>query len=549
VIRSRLTCFAACAIVFLTSSLPPTFAQNAEIRIALIIGNGKYQFNNTLNNPSNDASDMATALKGEGFKVTLLLNAGRVAMEKAVRDFGTSLKNPDVVGLFYYSGHGAQADGQNYLIPVDADIQDADELRYNALDAESVLAKMRSAGDKLNIVILDACRNNPYRGSSRSGEKGLSMVQVKVPESVIVYATDPGATAADGTGRNSPFTTAFMSAMEDPDVDIAVMMKRVTNRVQAATAGAQTPWVSTNLTRDFAFKTSGAVSAAAPAASSSSSPPARKPTLSVLKSYGSIELSAATPGRLYLDGAEIGPVGAGSNAQLDSVEAGDRALEIHYADGKVETLSAKVPSNGSTKVTFTYMPPSAVPAASAGEGGIAPSLLSETRNPAKSVWTVFSQLSDEHGLRYLPYGLEGKMAYETVAGVPSWRTSGTNPLDASLSPYIYFKVLDPDFRDIKAARVAVVLTYFDDRSSTPEDQAWVQLQYDSTDTKSIDDVPPAFKLQPDVLRVGTSKQWKTVIWKIDDARFSGRTNGNDFRISLGIGLRFAIGSAAVVRAP
>ncbi|MGA2640617.1 MAG: SUMF1/EgtB/PvdO family nonheme iron enzyme [Spirochaetia bacterium] len=319
-----------------------------------MIGNGAYRFNNTLKNPPNDATDMASALKRDGFRVTLLTDAGRDVMEKSVRAFGNSLKNSDTVGLFYYSGHGAQADGQNYLIPVDADIQDVDELRYKAMDVESILAKMRSAGNKLNIVILDACRNNPFPGSSRSGEKGLATVKVRVPESVIVFATDPGSTAEDGAGRNSPFTAAFMSVMEKPGLDIAVMMKQVTGRVQAATGGKQTPWVSTNLTKDFAFT---AESGTAPAAQAAAPSPAPAPKLTVTRAYGSLIVKAATGGSLYLDGRLVGDIPAGAEARLDNVEAGDRSLELRYPDGKREALKRTVPTGGITNAAFSYVTP------------------------------------------------------------------------------------------------------------------------------------------------------------------------------------------------
>jgi uncharacterized caspase-like protein/ankyrin repeat protein len=319
-----------------------------EQRVALVIGNGHYQHNASLLNPANDAADMAAALKEDGFSVTLLTDASRKAMEQAVRAFGNSLKNPDAIGMFYYSGHGAQAERENYLIPVDADIQDADELAYSAVDAESILAKMRSAGNKINIVVLDACRDNPFPGSSRSGEKGLAVVKVKVPESVIVYATDPGSTASDGKGRNSPFTKAFLENMDAPGQDIAQMMKRVTRRVQTETDGKQTPWVSTNLTRDFAFRSASGSTAV------SSLQPAATPTMAVTPSFGSLVVTTVTEGTLYLDGKAIGDVPAGANVKLDSVEAGDRSLELHYADGRVEQQSAMVEAGSAASVSFNY---------------------------------------------------------------------------------------------------------------------------------------------------------------------------------------------------
>jgi 6-phosphogluconolactonase (cycloisomerase 2 family)/uncharacterized caspase-like protein len=326
----------------------PASAQ--EQRVALVIGNGRYQHNTTLDNPPNDAADMAAALKRNGFTVTLLTDASRVGMEQSVRAFGNSLKNPNAIGMFYYSGHGAQAEAQNFLIPVDADIQDADELAYKAVNAESILAKMRSAGNKINIVVLDACRDNPFPGSSRSGDKGLTIVTVKVPESVIVYATDPGSTAADGTGRNSPFTKAFLENMDVPGQDITEMLKRVTSRVRADTNGVQTPWVSTNLTRDFTFKLASGTAGALPAQ------PAAAPTISVTPSYGSIAVTTASEGTLYLDGRPMSDVPANAKVKLDMVEVGERSVDLHYADGHLEHQSATVKAGNAATVAFTYRP-------------------------------------------------------------------------------------------------------------------------------------------------------------------------------------------------
>jgi uncharacterized caspase-like protein len=185
-------------------ALLPLAGLAAESRVALVIGNGKYQYNNLLVNPPNDAKDIAAALTQAGFDVVLRTDASLDDMNKAVREFGNKLKAQKGVGLFYYSGHGTQVGGKSFLLPVDQDIEDSDEVAYKSLDAEAVLAKMQSAGNSLNLVFLDACRNNPFPGSSRSGDRGLAVVKVDLPESVIVYAAEPGKTAADGDGRNSP---------------------------------------------------------------------------------------------------------------------------------------------------------------------------------------------------------------------------------------------------------------------------------------------------------------------------------------------------------
>lgn len=329
---------------------------HADDRIALVVGNGSYKFNTTLSNPRNDATDIAAALKSSGFSVQLLLDATRADMEKAIRDFGTSLKTPTSTGLFYYSGHGAQFEGQNYILPVDADIQDADELRYKAVDVEGVLAKMRSAGNLMNIVVLDACRNNPFPGSTRSAERGLAITKIKVPESLIVFATDPGSVASDGSGRNSPFTEAFLSAMRIPEQDISQMMKRVTAAVRDATSGAQTPWISSNLTQNFYFIPSAASMPQTPITASPSSATPRGPSIIVSRPTGRISLSTLTAGKLFLDGDAMGDLPAGAEATLDGITVGDHALELRYGTGQKESRTISVTKDQNTKLAFVWKP-------------------------------------------------------------------------------------------------------------------------------------------------------------------------------------------------
>jgi len=205
---------------------------------------------------------MAAALTKAGFDVVSRTDAGLDDMNKALREFGNKLKAQKGVGLFYYSGHGTQVGGKSYLLAVDQDIQDSDEVAYKPMDAESVLAKMQSAGNILNLVFLDACRNNPFPGSGKSGERGLAVVNVYLPESVIVYAAEPGKTAADGEGSNSPFTQALLNSMASPGTDILAVMKKVKAEVASATDGQQSPRVDQNLSRDFAFYPAGSQAAA-----------------------------------------------------------------------------------------------------------------------------------------------------------------------------------------------------------------------------------------------------------------------------------------------
>lgn len=232
----------------------PRMQGQAEARLALVIGNGSYP-NVPLKNPPNDAADLAEALEGLGFSVTLVVDGDLAAMNRAIRDFGNAIKRPDAVALFYYSGHGVQYRGTNYLIPARADIQEADELPYSAVNAEQVYAKMESAGARTNIIVLDACRNNPFPGAERAGERGLAVVgNVQPPQSIIVYATAPGKTAQDGEGRNGAFTTALLRHLGEPGLDVELMIRKVRADVIAATGGAQVPWHNSSISGEgFSF--------------------------------------------------------------------------------------------------------------------------------------------------------------------------------------------------------------------------------------------------------------------------------------------------------
>ena len=222
-----------------------------EQRVALVIGNGNYKFS-PLNNSVNDAEDIAKALRGLGFQVTLKLNQSRDGMAQAIRAFGNQLKKGGT-GLFYYAGHGMQVKGKNFLIPVDADIQEEDEVPYRAIDANELLAKMESAKNRVNLVILDACRNNPFARSFRSGSQGLAQMDAPVG-TLIAFATAPGSVAADGSGRNGLYTQHLLAAMNQPGLKIEDVFKRVRQGVREGSDDRQIPWENTSLEGDFYFK-------------------------------------------------------------------------------------------------------------------------------------------------------------------------------------------------------------------------------------------------------------------------------------------------------
>jgi hypothetical protein len=233
-----------------------------EQRVALVIGNSNYLSVGKLKNPANDASAMAALLRHVGFDVIEQENLTRRAMIQAVRTFAEKL-SPGGIGLLYYAGHGVQAQGANYLVPVDAALTVEDDLKYETLDLQDILNKLDDARVRLSIVILDACRDNPFK-SFRSSRGGLALIN---PPSgtVIVYATAPGKVAADGSGDNSVFTTELLKAMSKPDKLLDVF-EHVTEAVQRQTGNAQTPWMNSSFRGDFYFTGPATVNVAPPPA-------------------------------------------------------------------------------------------------------------------------------------------------------------------------------------------------------------------------------------------------------------------------------------------
>ena len=221
-----------------------------ERRLALIIGNGHYPIRN-LANPENDAKSMEKALKEIGFEVKKYKNLKQKEMAKAIDDFGNSLKNYDV-GLFFYAGHGIQTKGFNYLIPVDAVLKTESDVEFNCVRVDRVIGKMETAKNNVNIVILDACRDNPYERSWTRSARGRGLATVTSPVgSVIAFATSPGNTALDGSGKNGLFTSGLLKYMKEPGINAIQMFQKVTAYVQQESNGNQLPWISTSLIGDF----------------------------------------------------------------------------------------------------------------------------------------------------------------------------------------------------------------------------------------------------------------------------------------------------------
>jgi hypothetical protein len=229
----------------------------SEKRLALVIGNSNYLYGNFLPNPVNDANAVAQALEDVGFTVLKYLNTDQKTMNRAMDDFGGKLKNY-TVGLFYYAGHGLQVKGNNYLIPVDAALKIEQDVLYDCVDAGRLLGKMEDAGVKTNIVFLDACRDNPFERSWRgrsTATEGNGLAFMNAPSgSIIAYATSPGKTASDGTGRNGLYTEAILKYIKVPGLKIEDFFKNVRTMVEINSNKMQTPWESTSLKGDFYFR-------------------------------------------------------------------------------------------------------------------------------------------------------------------------------------------------------------------------------------------------------------------------------------------------------
>lgn len=222
-------------------------------KVALVIGNGSY-VDAPLSNPPNDARLMSRTLRNLGFEVTELIDGDQRAMKRAVRDFGARLRSfgPSGVGLFYYAGHGVQSNGTNFLIPIGADVELEADLDIEAVDAQSIVGRMEKEGNQLNIVILDACRNNPYARPSRGIKVQSGFARLQAPAgSFIAYSTSPGNVAEDGTGQNSPYSRALANHLTQPGLPIEEVFKRVRRSVMKETDRRQVPWESSSIVDDF----------------------------------------------------------------------------------------------------------------------------------------------------------------------------------------------------------------------------------------------------------------------------------------------------------
>lgn len=231
----------------------PTALQGPEQRVALVIGNANYRNAPQLANPDDDAQSIAQFLNSAGFEVVAATDLTQDDMLRVVQDFSAKVasRGPNTVAMVYYAGHGVQLAGENYLVPVDAKVSSPTELVNNSVRLVDVMSTLETIPSRMRIVILDACRNNPFPEVNDAG-RGLAIVDAP-NGSIVGYSTAPGTEALDGTDGHSPYTQAFLKVAREPNVPIEQLFKRVRLQVNQTTSGAQIPWESSSLTSDFTF--------------------------------------------------------------------------------------------------------------------------------------------------------------------------------------------------------------------------------------------------------------------------------------------------------
>ena len=319
-------------------------APREEPRIALVIGNSAYR-ESPLRNPVNDVRAMAQRFKELGFTVLAHENATKRTMEAAIIEFGRRLAEGGV-GAFYYAGHGLQVRGRNYLVPVDAEIEDEASTRVAAVDVELLLEQMAEAKNRVNIVILDACRNNPFERRMRGGSRGLAAVDA-ARGTLVAYATAPGSVAADGDGKNGLYTEELLEALREPGLKIEEVFKRVRINVARRSKGAQTPWESSSLTGDLVVNvTVNVTTAAVSAPTASVSAPASAPDREGLFWMSIKDGTDPAAFEAYLKQYPQGTFAVLARQRLASLSQPARARDLARFDG-TWNVTVQCPAHGS----------------------------------------------------------------------------------------------------------------------------------------------------------------------------------------------------------
>jgi formylglycine-generating enzyme required for sulfatase activity len=317
----------------------------AENKTALVIGNGAYSHFPRLANPKTEAIDMKNVLVELGFDVILVTDGTRIAIFDAIADFEYKLNKNGGLALFHYGGHGVQARGDNYLIPVDSNIPDEMRLKSRAIDVSDIVGTMEASKSTTNIIILDACRDNPLPAASRSGNsRGLA--KINAPEnSLIIYSAEAGETARDGI-----FTPTLLKYIKKPGLSLRDIMMDVRRDVRNATGGEQRPGEYSMLEEEVFLAGTG-----------SGGTVTRKPGFQMNSvSYGSIIVNLAEKGTVYVDGVHMGSLYAGRSATLSDITTGNHQIDIRYGSHS-EQRSIQVNENKTAYATFNYKTPVETP--------------------------------------------------------------------------------------------------------------------------------------------------------------------------------------------
>lgn len=327
------------------------FGQSNEKRIALVIGNSTYLHGGALKNPVSDANLMATTLQSLGFTVIKKLNASLRTMQLASTDFKTKLKDYDVA-LFFYAGHGIQVDGINYLIPVDAQLDNREMAKYDAFSINDINDAFMSNSSKTNIMILDACRNDPFRSWARGGDRGFAKIDNPSKGTIIAFATQPGETAADGSGSNGLYTSKLVQQMKISQ-SIENVFKNTRKAVNDASGGKQIPQDWSSLMDEFYFTGGKTVSNNNVEPENIVFNPGN-----VVILYGSISIDSEISGDLYIDGKKIGSINANSKGnKLNKIVTGSHIIEIRGTEIYKQTVevdqnqTAYITANSSKQLT------------------------------------------------------------------------------------------------------------------------------------------------------------------------------------------------------
>jgi len=313
------------------------FIQAEEVRNALVIGNSNYK-QGSLVNPANDAKAISDALKTKGFNVKLYINVEtQNDMKKIVREFTDKIKSEGGIALFYYAGHGVQIKGLNYLVPVGAMINNEAEVEYEALDLGFVLSLMEFAGTKLNICILDACRDNPFAKSFRSAsDRGLAVVAKSPASTIIAYSTSQGSVASDGTGKNGLYTEELLKAITKNDIYIEDVFKLAGKNVEDRTKGAQRPWVNSSFYGQFSFAPVNKNEKASVTNTEADKKPLENKKVSVNEEAitSAIIVTVVSKARIFIDGKFIADISPDKKISLNNITLGAHKIEIDYGTQK-----------------------------------------------------------------------------------------------------------------------------------------------------------------------------------------------------------------------